>query len=92
MRSHSLLLLKRFPWVLTVPKEIQFAAVFMYAAGFGCTVRALVQGALRFARDERFALRCKTVFVCMKGRPSETGDQDGESTTDYYQAALTWLM
>ena len=72
------------------PKEIQFAAVFLYAAGFGCTARALVQGVLRFGRDERFALRCKTVFVCMQGRPSEAGDQDGE--TDYYQAAFSWLL
>ena len=74
------------------PKEIKFAAVFLYAAGFGCTVSALAQGGLRFGRDERFALRCKTVFVCMKGRPSEIGDQDAESTTDFYQAALNWLM
>ena len=74
------------------PKEIQFAAVFLYAASFGCTIRALVQGALRFGRDERFALRCKTVFVCMQGRPSEAGNQDGEGATDYYQAALSWLQ
>ena len=74
------------------PKEIQFAAVFMYAAGFGCTLRALVQGVLRFGRDEKFALRCKTVFVCMKGRPSEAANQDGESAADYYQAALRWLI
>ena len=74
------------------PKEIQFAAVFLYAAGFGCTVRALVQGVLRFGRDERYALRCKTVFVCMKGQPSEASDEDGEGATDYYQAALSWLL
>lgn len=74
------------------PKEIQFAAIFLYAAGFGCTVRALVQGDLRFGRDERFALRCKTVFVCMQGRPSEASDEDGEGATDYYQAALSWLL
>ena len=28
------------------PKEIQFAAAFMYAAGFGCSVRALLGGTL----------------------------------------------
>ena len=38
------------------PKEIQFAAVFLYAAGFGCTVRALLQGVLRFGRDAGYAL------------------------------------
>ena len=74
------------------PKEIQFAAVFLYAAGFGCTVRALVQGVLRFGRDERYALRCKSVFVCMKGQPSEASDEDGEGATDFYQAAFSWLM
>ena len=74
------------------PKEIQFSAVFLYAAGFGCSVRALIQGVLRFGRAYLYALRCKTVFVCMKGCPSEAGDQDGETPTDYYQAALGWLQ
>ncbi len=74
------------------PKEIKFAAVFMYVAGFGCTVRALIQGVLRFGRDERYALSCTTVFVCMHGRPTEAPDQAGETTADYYQSALRWLQ
>ena len=73
------------------PKAIRFAAVFMYVARWGCTVRALAQGVLRFGRAVDFALRCTTVFICVKGRPQEAVTAAGAEETDYYQAAVAWL-
>ena len=51
------------------PQGISFAAVFMYAAPVGCSVRCLMQGVLRFGRDASFPLACTTIFACIKGRP-----------------------
>ena len=77
------------------PKRIQFAAVFVYALPFGCTVRCLLQGALRFGRDADFALRCTTVFLCIQGRPMQ-GDALARHTdlmrdTSYFERARRML-
>ena len=74
------------------PVGIQFAAIFVYAAPVGCSVRCLLQGALRFGRDAMFKLHCTTVFVCMQGRPLQGGAlkrlQERMEGTSYYHRAL----
>ena len=78
------------------PKAIQFAAVFLYAAPVGCSVRCLLQGALRFGRDAAFPLLCTTVFICLKDRPL-AGDamlrqQARMEGTSYFHRASKWLL
>ena len=77
------------------PVRIQFAAIFVYAAPVGCSVRCLLQGALRFGRDVNFKLLCTTIFVCMQGCPLEGAalarQQKRMEGTCYYQLALQRL-
>ena len=72
------------------PQKIQFAAVFVYAASFGCSIRCLLQGALRFGRDVNFPLLSTTVFICLCGRPEEDGPEAGVAPK-YYEQALDQL-
>ena len=72
------------------PQSIQFAAVFIYAASFGCSIRCLLQGALRFGRDANFKLVCSTVFICLCGRPQDGGVEPG-AVHEYYEQALDQL-
>ena len=78
------------------PVGIQFAAVFVYAAPVGCSVRCLIQGALRFGRDIEFKLGCTTIFVCMQGRPLQEGalerQRDRTRGTSYFQRVLEMLQ
>ena len=78
------------------PVGIQFAAVFLYVAPVGCSVRCLLQGVLRFGRDVNFKLLCTTVYVCMRGRPLQgpalVRHEERMQGTSYYQRAMRRLQ
>ena len=77
------------------PQGIEFAAVFVYVQSFGCSVRCLFQGSLRFGRDARYPLKCTTIFLCIKGFPLQ-GDaldalRERMQGTTYHSRAFALL-